>query len=38
MKCARRGSRRVLVAFEPPKNNGRQTVARASPHWTQRIA
>lgn len=38
MKCARCGCRRVLVAFEPPKNSGRATVPEPRPHWTKRIA
>ena len=37
MKCARCGSRRVLVAFEPPKDAGSMPAA-ASPNWTKRMA
>jgi hypothetical protein len=37
MKCPRCGSRRVLVAFEPPTNPNEHS-ALASPHWTKRIA
>ena len=37
MKCPRCGSRRVLIAFEPPKNPN-ERAAPSSPHWTKRIA
>jgi DNA-directed RNA polymerase subunit RPC12/RpoP len=37
LKCPRCGSRRVLVAFQPPKNTDAKS-AIASPHWTKRIA
>jgi hypothetical protein len=37
MKCPRCGSRRVLIAFAPPKNADAASAAVAGPHWTKRM-
>jgi hypothetical protein len=38
MKCPRCGSRRVLIAFDPPKHADAASAAVAGPHWTKRMA